>query len=105
MASFQPVTIGTLPTFSDTPLPPPTHPQAMGPFSECASGHVAFKPKMGDAMLFYSIKPDGTHDPMSRHTGCPVIKGTKWTATIWVRLRRIGEEHGRGTLIVYEMIS
>ena len=63
----------------------------MGPFSECASGHVAFKPKMGDAMLFYSIKPDGTHDPMSRHTGCPVIKGTKWTATIWVRnMRRMG---------------
>ena len=28
----------------------------MGPMSECAKGHVAFKPRMGDALLFYSIK-------------------------------------------------
>ncbi|GAX75294.1 hypothetical protein CEUSTIGMA_g2739.t1 [Chlamydomonas eustigma] len=58
--------------------------EAMGPFSDCANGHVAFKPKMGDAMLFYSINADGTHDPHSMHTGCPVIKGVKWTATVWV---------------------
>jgi prolyl 4-hydroxylase len=37
--------------------------------SECAQGHVAFKPRLGDALLFYSIKADGTHDPASMHTG------------------------------------
>lgn len=57
----------------------------MGPFSECAAGHVAFRPKAGDALLFYSIKPDGTHDPASLHTGCPVFEDSvKWTATVWV---------------------
>ncbi|KXZ47226.1 hypothetical protein GPECTOR_37g232 [Gonium pectorale] len=56
----------------------------MGPFSECARGHVAFRPKKGDALLFWSLKPDGTHDPMSLHTGCPVVRGVKWTATSWV---------------------
>ncbi|EFJ47859.1 hypothetical protein VOLCADRAFT_60971, partial [Volvox carteri f. nagariensis] len=56
----------------------------MGPFSECAQGHVAFRPKKGDALMFWSIKPDGTHDPLSMHTGCPVVKGVKWTATSWV---------------------
>lgn len=56
----------------------------MGPFSDCAAGHVAFRPKAGDALLFYSIKPDGTHDPASLHTGCPVVDGVKWTATVWV---------------------
>lgn len=39
----------------------------------------------GDALLFYSLGPDGkTQDPTSMHTGCPIIKGTKWTATKWV---------------------
>ena len=42
------------------------------------------KPKMGSALLFYSIKADGTHDPLSAHTGCPVVQGVKWTGTVWV---------------------
>ena len=58
--------------------------QHSGPFTECAKGHVAFKPKAGDALLFFSLNPDGTHQPASMHTGCPVIKGQKWTATVWV---------------------
>lgn len=28
----------------------------MEPLSDCAKGHVAFKPKLGDALLFFSIK-------------------------------------------------
>ena len=27
--------------------------------SECARGHVAFRPRKGDALLFYSLSPDG----------------------------------------------
>lgn len=54
-------------------------------YSECAQGHVAAKPKKGDALLFYSMKPDGkTTDPLAMHTGCPLLKGIKWTATIWM---------------------
>lgn len=37
----------------------------------------------GDALLFYNLKPDGTQDVSSLHTGCPVLKGVKWTATKW----------------------
>jgi len=40
-----------------------------GPFSECAEGHVAAKPKKGDALMFYSLKPDGDSDVASLHTG------------------------------------
>ena len=54
------------------------------PFSPCAAGHVAAKPRKGDAMLFYSLKPDGTQDPASLHTGCPVVKGIKWTGAVGV---------------------
>jgi prolyl 4-hydroxylase len=53
--------------------------------SECAKGHVAFKPRRGDGLLFWSIHPDGkTEDPASLHEGCPVVKGAKWTTTVWV---------------------
>jgi hypothetical protein len=34
----------------------------------------------GRALIFYDIQPDGkTQDAHSMHTGCPVIKGVKWT--------------------------
>ncbi|KAG2487326.1 hypothetical protein HYH03_014043 [Edaphochlamys debaryana] len=65
----------------------PALPDRLGPFSKCAQGKVAFRPKKGDALMFWSIKPDGTHDPLSLHTGatgCPVVRGVKWTATSWV---------------------
>lgn len=38
----------------------------------------------GDALLFFSLRPDGTTDPASLHAGCPVLGGTKWTATKWI---------------------
>ncbi|GMH41967.1 hypothetical protein BSKO_09886 [Bryopsis sp. KO-2023] len=58
-----------------------------GPWSECAEGHVAAKPKKGDALLFFSLFPDGTTgDPASTHTGCPILEGVKWTATKWVHV-------------------
>ncbi|GBF92354.1 hypothetical protein Rsub_05556 [Raphidocelis subcapitata] len=64
-----------------------------GPFSPCAAGSVAFKPKMGDALLFWSIKPDGhTLDPASMHTGCPVLRGVKWSATKWIHARAFRPE-------------
>lgn len=35
--------------------------------SECARKGLAVKPKMGDALLFWSMKPDATLDPLSLH--------------------------------------
>ncbi|EFJ45289.1 prolyl 4-hydroxylase, partial [Volvox carteri f. nagariensis] len=49
----------------------PTIPERIGPVSECAKGHVAAKPKAGDAVLFYSFYPNLTMDPAAMHTGCP----------------------------------
>jgi len=54
-------------------------------FSDCTEGGVAVKPKKGDALLFFGLKLDGRHlEAFSSHTGCPVIKGTKWSATKWI---------------------
>ncbi|CAH1435412.1 unnamed protein product [Lactuca virosa] len=42
--------------------------------SECAKKGVHVKPKMGDALLFWSMRPDATLDPTSLHGGCPFLK-------------------------------
>eukprot|EP00798_Chlamydomonas_sp_ICE-L_P026246 gene26246-17345_t len=58
---------------------------AQGKMSDCAKGHVFYKPKIGDALMFYDETPDYTHEDLdSTHTGCPVIKGTKWNAVKWI---------------------
>ncbi|XP_041022340.1 probable prolyl 4-hydroxylase 10 [Juglans microcarpa x Juglans regia] len=54
--------------------------------SDCGKKGLSVKPKMGDALLFWSMNPDATLDPSSLHGGCPVIKGNKWSATKWVRV-------------------
>ncbi|KAI7738355.1 hypothetical protein M8C21_008418 [Ambrosia artemisiifolia] len=54
--------------------------------SECGKKGLSVKPKMGDALLFWSMTPDATTDPSSLHGGCPVIKGDKWSSTKWIRV-------------------
>eukprot|EP01124_Arcella_intermedia_P015030 TRINITY_DN21580_c0_g1_i1.p1 TRINITY_DN21580_c0_g1~~TRINITY_DN21580_c0_g1_i1.p1 ORF type:complete len:255 (+),score=45.17 TRINITY_DN21580_c0_g1_i1:24-767(+) len=39
----------------------------------------------GNAVLFWDSLPDGTSDPLTLHGGSPVIKGTKWCMTRWIR--------------------
>lgn len=54
--------------------------------SECGKKGLSVKPKMGDALLFWSMRPDGTLDPTSLHGGCPVIRGNKWSSTKWMHV-------------------
>ena len=53
-------------------------------FKTCDRGYL-YKPRAGDAVLFWSVKPNGEFDNQSLHGGCPVIAGTKWVATKWIR--------------------
>ncbi|XP_018498116.1 probable prolyl 4-hydroxylase 3 isoform X4 [Pyrus x bretschneideri] len=55
--------------------------------SECGKQGLAVKPKMGDALLFWSMTPDATLDPSSLHGACPVIRGNKWSCTKWMHLQ------------------
>lgn len=68
-------------------------------WSDCAKGHVAAKPKAGDAVLFYSYYMNGTMDPASMHTGCPVIKGIKWAAPIWIHIDEFRPEELRQPMV------
>ena len=40
----------------------------------------------GDALMFYSLHPDGSLDPTSMHGSCPTLKGDKWSATKWIHV-------------------
>lgn len=46
--------------------------------AECARQGLAVKAVKGDALLFYSVSPDGNEmDEHSLHAGCPPLKGRK----------------------------
>lgn len=52
-------------------------------FRDCYRG-VAVKPVQGDAVLFYSMLPNGELDERSLHGGCPPENETKWGANQWI---------------------
>lgn len=54
--------------------------------SECAKNGIAVKPRKGDALLFFNLRPDAVTDPSSLHGGCAVIKSEEWFATKWIRV-------------------
>ncbi len=43
----------------------------------CDDGSFKYMPRMGDAVLFWGVKPNGDIDPHSLHGGCPVKRGEK----------------------------
>jgi hypothetical protein len=45
---------------------------------------LSVRPWRGRAVLFYSQHPNGEQDTMAKHGGCPVLKGEKWAANLWV---------------------
>ncbi|KAF3792663.1 putative prolyl 4-hydroxylase 3 [Nymphaea thermarum] len=55
--------------------------------SDCAKAGISVRPRMGDALLFWSMHPDASLDSLSLHGGCPVIQGDKWSATKWMRVK------------------
>ncbi|KAF8057290.1 Abcc2 [Scenedesmus sp. PABB004] len=60
-------------------------------WSECALRGLANKPRRGDALMFYSLTPDGKKDPLSLHASCPTTKGSKWSATKWIHVSPFGD--------------
>lgn len=46
-----------------------------------------FKGTKGDALFFFSVKPDGLVDPRTLHAGLPPTRGEKWLLSQWIRSR------------------
>lgn len=48
-------------------------------------GSIEVTANAGDAVLFWDFTPEGKPDDLSLHGAKPVIKGTKWAMTKWIR--------------------
>lgn len=44
---------------------------------------ISVTPKVGKAVLFYNVLPDGNLDDMSQHAAEPVLQGEKWMTNLW----------------------
>lgn len=55
---------------------------------------LEIEPQPGDAILFRNVDPQGVPDTTMRHSGEPVVRGTKWLATRWIRTRPFSPWHG-----------
>ncbi|EQC27947.1 hypothetical protein SDRG_14225 [Saprolegnia diclina VS20] len=51
--------------------------------TDCTEG-LLVAPKKGKVIVFYSMLPDGSLDPVSLHGGCPVHDGVKYSGNKWV---------------------
>jgi prolyl 4-hydroxylase len=47
---------------------------------------ISIIPKAGDAIMFSNIHSNGRINKDSDHAGLPVLKGSKWIATRWIRV-------------------
>ena len=45
----------------------------------------SFKPKAGQALIWYNLNEDGMADPLTLHSGKTVVKGEKFIMTQWFR--------------------
>eukprot|EP01123_Difflugia_compressa_P015511 TRINITY_DN8764_c0_g1_i1.p1 TRINITY_DN8764_c0_g1~~TRINITY_DN8764_c0_g1_i1.p1 ORF type:complete len:146 (-),score=27.77 TRINITY_DN8764_c0_g1_i1:86-496(-) len=54
-------------------------------FPQAKPNPIKVVPKQGDAVLFWNGTPEGKTDPNSLHGSLPVIIGTKWALTKWIR--------------------
>lgn len=50
---------------------------------------LAYKPPRGCAVVFDSVKADGSVDPMTLHTGAPTTRGEKWVISKWFRTKAL----------------
>ncbi|KAH8296521.1 hypothetical protein KR054_007438, partial [Drosophila jambulina] len=47
---------------------------------------VSIFPQKGNAIWWFNLYDNGTSDTRSKHSVCPVIKGDRWTVTMWIQL-------------------
>lgn len=73
-----------------------------GTWSECAKRGYAVKPIKGNALLFFSLRPNTGTDESSSNARCPVHQGEKWCASKIFHLRSL---EAKKTLLDAESID
>ncbi|XP_021343232.1 prolyl 4-hydroxylase subunit alpha-1-like [Mizuhopecten yessoensis] len=49
--------------------------------------NIRILPIKGSAVFWYNLLPSGEVDYRTQHASCPVLFGTKWVTTKWIRER------------------
>ena len=68
------------------------HGRGGDPARRHAQQGIVVRPKKGDALLFWSFDHRLQEDSAALHAGAPVVKGVKWTGTVWIHTRPFREE-------------
>lgn len=56
--------------------------------ADCGGKNVrglSVRPRKGNAVLFWTMQPDGRVDSRTLHGSCDVVEGMKYSATMWIR--------------------
>jgi prolyl 4-hydroxylase len=61
-----------------------------GGATEFPRAGLAWRGRMGDALFFANVTPDGAPDPLTFHAGRPPRAGEKWLFSQWIRDRAPG---------------
>ncbi|XP_017873632.1 PREDICTED: prolyl 4-hydroxylase subunit alpha-2 [Drosophila arizonae] len=46
--------------------------------------NFAVRPQLGNILFWYNLHRSSDKDYRTKHAGCPVLKGSKWIANIWI---------------------
>ncbi|KAH8328018.1 hypothetical protein KR067_003070, partial [Drosophila pandora] len=49
---------------------------------------LSIEPKKGSALIWFNLNNAGDPDPMSEHSACPVVLGSRWTISKWIHERQ-----------------
>ncbi|TMW48452.1 hypothetical protein DOY81_006471 [Sarcophaga bullata] len=47
--------------------------------------NLLVKPRKGSMLFWYNLHASGDRDYRTKHAACPVLKGSKWIANVWLR--------------------
>ncbi|KAM7361953.1 prolyl-4-hydroxylase-alpha MP [Cochliomyia hominivorax] len=47
--------------------------------------NILVKPRKGSMLFWYNLHTSGDGDYRTKHAACPVLKGSKWIANVWLR--------------------
>ncbi|XP_037812165.1 prolyl 4-hydroxylase subunit alpha-1-like [Lucilia sericata] len=47
--------------------------------------NILVKPRKGAMLFWYNLHASGDGDYRTKHAACPVLKGSKWIANVWLR--------------------
>ena len=64
---------------------------------------MEFNPRVGEAIIWNNLYPDGTVNPFATHSGKPIIQGEKNIITKWFRQR--GDKSTPQEIVVTEIIE